>query len=99
MQALEIKPAVAQLMEVIAGQNEQSPNGYNWRDCFCVDCDGSECLEGELEEFAEMLDGLGWSADSVARATAICPACANREFQPTEEQEREDFKVYEARGK
>lgn len=78
--AIEVTKDVAQLMEVIAGQNESNPSDFRWWDLFCVETDDHhEMHHGFLAEFAEKLDGLGWAADSVPRLTAICKVCANAE--------------------
>lgn len=86
------------LMLVTVGQREEADIKDNgWHSVWCLDCEQcSEPFQGKLESFAEQLAELGWSVLSLDHNTAICKTCANREFEPTEEQEREDFKVYEA---
>lgn len=93
---------VLKLEEVIKAHSDEAPRS-SWWDVFCFETDlHTECYQGSLRSFAKRLFEKGWVVVAMwttlgNRDRLLCPACAQKEYQPTEDEMREDFQVYEAR--
>lgn len=88
----------SELLAVVEAQSETTPLG--WWQIFCVEDDGHmETAPGSLDAFVEMLIELKWGVVSAERHQAVCPNCQDPTIVLSEDEEREDAAVYEARGK
>jgi hypothetical protein len=96
-------PELSEMIDLIRYQMEEAELTDNgWYDIFCEDCDAQEVSNGpkeSLEAFAQRVLEAGWIVNDLKRGKSLCPDCAGKEPEVTEEEEREDFKLYEARGK
>jgi Zn finger protein HypA/HybF involved in hydrogenase expression len=99
-------PALQEMTELIRYQMEEAELTDNgWWDIFCQDCDrhevslgGNVLYKGEsLEHFAERKLTGGWIVNDLKRGKSLCPDCGSKTPEVTEDEEREDFKVYEQR--
>lgn len=70
---------VTDLIIVVSGQFEEAGQPFNgWLEVECLDCGAIETQQMSVSQFAEYLDGKGWSAVSTTRSTLVCPACCER---------------------
>lgn len=71
---------LGQLTRIIADLNNASPDEIIWRDAFCHECEGNECVQGTAFQLAQKIDRLNWDIENLTLSNLICPECAD--YQP-----------------
>lgn len=66
---------IARMAQIIAAESEHLANSITWRDAFCHECDGSECMQGTARQLATKIFDLGWCAPSKRYPHLNCLSC------------------------
>lgn len=66
---------IAELLAVVSGESEHSPDSTVWRDAFCHECDANENVLGTARQLAAHLFDSGWEVTDKHFGNLNCLPC------------------------